>query len=154
MSITSTSASKMRTMSITECNRLAFLLASYIRRRRQALAMSVERAAELSDCITTLCSRLTPRSARPQYGTSGASWWAMVRNWSTFGGTTPTAERLDTVSNWWDRRMGTSQPTMTTSTLLSGLFVGTRTPRHAGGGVDSSNVVPIPNHPASIPFIP
>ena len=53
MSITSTSASKMRTMSITECNRLAFLLASYIRRRRQALAMSVERAAELAGMKTS-----------------------------------------------------------------------------------------------------
>lgn len=53
MSITSASASNQSTTSPAERNRLAFLIASYVRRHRQALAMSVERAAELAGMKTS-----------------------------------------------------------------------------------------------------
>ena len=53
MSITSVSASNQSTTSPAERNRLVFLLASYIRRRRQSLAMSVERAAESAGIKTS-----------------------------------------------------------------------------------------------------
>jgi hypothetical protein len=40
-------------MSVAERNQLILMLASYIRRRRQAMAMSVERAAELTGIKTS-----------------------------------------------------------------------------------------------------